>query len=175
VLVLSAEDAERNRDRGVKGESRQTVEELSTARFVFRPRCRLQREFEDASSFLGQDTDELADFLPRSKTGGDGSVVGSLMVRTTRRSKAGGTAAKSLTEMVLHLDEIVFGGFVLEGAFAHGPCPQGGVANVGGIVDPLWTAVDRVQILGKSLPGPVDACIHRDGRNVLGPFQVPND
>ncbi len=71
--------------------------------------------------------------------------------------------------------EVVLGGRLGERALAHDVHAQGGMADIGAVVDGLGEAVDGGEVLGEGLPRPVDAGEHRLGRDVLDRGQAAGE
>ena len=89
-----------------------------------------------------------------------------------RGGEADGARLEGVRQLAGHERQVVRCGLLLEGSFAHGPGPQGGVPDIGGEVDALVEAVDGVEILGERLEAPVDPFGQRHRVDVLGPLEV---
>ena len=103
---------------------------------------------------VAHDADERCDLVPVGEAAGDRAVVGRLVVRRCDGREADGAGAQRVAQLARHRREVVLGGLLLEGALAHGPGAQRGVADVAGVVDALGQPLERVEVLGEGLPGP---------------------
>ena len=164
------EDAERYRRAGVHGQRLQPVEVVADAIGV-EPGV-LAGDFKHAGVKFAHHANQLADFIPRREAARDRLVVGSLMVARARRGKADRARADRIAHLALHRFEVVRRGLLRERPLAHHVSAQRGMAHVGGVVDALGRAVDRVEVLREGLPRPLDPGLHRLGRDVLGALEV---
>ena len=89
-----------------------------------------------------------------------------------RRGEADGAGRQRVGQLGSHQGQVVFCGLLGEGPLAHGPGPQGGVAQVGGQVDGRGQGIDHVEVLTEGLEPPFDAG-RQDGRvHIFGSLQV---
>ncbi len=175
VIVVPADNAETDRHTGVEGQAAQAFQELAPALGVPGPGHLLEGQLEDAGSLSTEDCDEALHLAPAGQSAGYRAIVRCGVVGTARGGQPDGAGAHGRFELDLHASEVVLARLLFEGPLAHGPRPEGRVADVGGVVDAFGLAVDRVEVLGKGLPPPVDPGGQGSRRDVLGPFQVPDD
>ncbi len=164
------EDAEGNRRAGIHGQRLETVEVLANPLGV-EPGV-FTGDFEYPGVKAAHHADQLTNLLPVGEAAGDRLAVGCLMVAGARGGKADRTGQDRVAHFALHRFQIVGRGLISEGPLAHHVGAQRGMPHVGGVVDSFGRAVDRVEVLGESLPRPFDAGLHRLGGDVLGALQV---
>src|SRR5229473_7748834 len=168
--AMRAEHAERDRYAGVDRERLEAILIIADA-------LRIEPgvfgcDFEHARAFLTHHTDQLPHLVPIRETARDRLPVGRLMVARARGREADCAGANRAADFALHRGQIFRRGLIGKRAFAHYVGAQRRMANVGGVVDALRSLVDRVEVLRKRLPRPLDTCLHRLGRDVLGTLEI---
>src|SRR5260370_4827237 len=167
---MRAEHAERDRHGGVDRERLESILVIADA-------LRIESgvfgcDFQYARAFLTHHTDQLPHFVPIRETARDRLPVGRLMVARARGREADCAGANRAADFALHRGQVFRRGFIGKRAFAHYVGAQRRMANVGGVVDALGSLIDRVEVLRKRLPRPLDTGLHRLGRDVLGALEI---
>ena len=129
-------------------------------------------QLEDASAHDAHLADQRIDLGPFRHPRGNRAVIGCIVVVRDRGGEADGASAQRVTQLPQHECQFVIVGTTLECRLAHRPGSQRRVAQVAGVVDALGRGLDEVQVLGEGLPGPVDACGHGLGGDVLSTLQI---
>ena len=136
---------------------------------------RVLDELEDAGAQLAQDPDQPAtssQAASREATGRSSEVSWCIVREVVNPNAPARRASRSSARHRLRSSSVRRVG---EGPLAHHVGPQRRVPDVGRVVDRLGQPIDRVQVLGEGLPGPVDPCGHRRPGDVLGPLEVADD
>ena len=135
----------------------------------------LAGDLEDAGVHLAHDAHEPSHLVPRGEAAGHGAAIGGLVARRARGRQAHGAGGQPAPQLLLHRSQVILISRLVEGPLAHDVGAQGGVAEIARVVDPLGQRLDRVEELREGRPRPVDARLHRLGRDVLGALEIADD
>ena len=168
--MAAAEHAKRDGHAGVNGQRLEATEILVDPVGI-EPDV-FVRNFKHAGVHLPHDTDQLADLVPGRETARHRLAIRGLVVVGARGGKANGTRPNRIAHFPLHRFQVIGRGGVGERPLPHHVGAQRGMANIGGVVDALGQALDRIQVFGIGCPTPLDASLHRLGGDVLRALKI---
>jgi hypothetical protein len=131
----------------------------------------VRHELEHAPPRLLQPGGDACEFRePGGERGGRFAGAGA-MVEGPRRGEAQGTGFDRLAGQVPHGGDVGgCGRLASRASVSHHVDPQGPVGHLGGEVDVVGQALQRVEVFGKALPVPLQALMQSGARDVLHAF-----